>query len=148
MKTLAPVMLLLCLALSGCDNASDETRSRHPLDRDNERQAVVEERTAVVQPEEERPARKDRPIAREERSVMLQFFVSWGWWLAYYVVGAFVGVIVYRDAKRRTRLAMNIRPIWWFLITVFDAPLGLLVYWILNYSNLAAEQSRSDEGVR
>ena len=91
----------------------------------------------------ERPAANEagRPVVREERAVMLQFFLSWGWWLAYYVVGVLVGVLVYRDAKGRPRLAMNIRPIWWFLITVFDAALGLLVYWILNYSNLSGERS-------
>jgi hypothetical protein len=82
-----------------------------------------------------------RPMTRGEHSFFLMAIFKWGWWIAYYGLGLIIGTFIYRDAKAQRQRALNINPIWWCLLAVFDALLGLLVYWVLHHSSLRRNAS-------
>jgi hypothetical protein len=84
---------------------------------------------------------------QEKHSVFLTMFFSWGTNLAYYAIGIVFAVLIHRDARRRTTLVMNIGPVWWALIAVFDPALGVLAYWVIHYSKISPHATEHDSSV-
>ena len=74
----------------------------------------------------------------ETQSLLMQILISWWWFILYYGTGFVIATFVYKDAKGNSKLALNIKPFWWGVITVFEPPLGLLAYWLIHYSKLNA----------
>ena len=58
--------------------------------------------------------------------------------LALYVVFAGIASFaVYRDAKRRTDLFLELHPVWWGGITFLTGAItGIAAYWLIHYSSL------------
>ncbi|AHF08411.1 hypothetical protein [Desulfitobacterium metallireducens] len=48
-------------------------------------------------------------------------------------------VIVYRDAKRLSQTALGLSPFLWLGITFSLPIIGMLIYWIMNYSSLSRD---------
>ena len=46
-------------------------------------------------------------------------------------------VIVYRDAKRLSQVALGISPFLWLGITFSLPIIGMFIYWIMNHSSLS-----------
>ncbi|MCU7829731.1 MAG: hypothetical protein KZQ85_11755 [Candidatus Thiodiazotropha sp. (ex Myrtea sp. 'scaly one' KF741663)] len=77
----------------------------------------------------------------DKPSLLVQIIVSWWLYILYYAVGVVFAVFIYRDAKKVKKLVLNIGPVWWGVLAVYEPPLGVLVYWILHYSKLSVEKS-------
>jgi hypothetical protein len=63
-------------------------------------------------------------------------YVSWVWYVAYYIIGFVFARFVYIDARKREWLAFRVKPFWWGALCVFDPAFGALIYWIIHYSRL------------
>ena len=145
MRAIFIAAVTMSLLLSGCDSESERPSVVQPH---REGAPLTEER--VSRDGEIGSVRKDvvdetRLSKHEEPSFLYSLVFNWlWWWILYYGIGVVVGIFVYRDAKTRPTLAMNIRPFWWGAITVFEPPFGLLVYWVLNHSNLRMKQDTQE----
>jgi hypothetical protein len=73
---------------------------------------------------------------KDEPSLLASFIVAWWWYILFYTIGLKFAVFIYRDANKNEKLVMNIKPLWWGLLTALDPPLGLLAYWLIHYSKL------------
>lgn len=148
MRAIFIIAVTASLLLSGCDAGSERTGAVQPH---REGKSLSEER--VSRDGDMDSVRKGvvdgiRQSPRSEQSLLLTMVFSWWWWVLYYGVGVIVGIFVYRDAKTRPKLAMNIRPFWWCAITILDAPLGVLVYWVSNHSNLRTKQDTHESNIK
>lgn len=65
------------------------------------------------------------------------FLFSYAVNFAYYVIGLIVGILVFRDARTRTSLVLNVPPLLWGAIAFVDPALGILVYWGVHYSKFS-----------
>ncbi len=45
--------------------------------------------------------------------------------------------LIFKDAKENNKRALNIPPWFWFVGVLFSSFLGVLTYWLINYSNLS-----------
>ena len=98
-----------------------------------ERQECVDKATAIAR------------LDQSPKTVPAWFSFIWpvGWWVIYYGLALIIGLFVFRDARNRAWLFLGIRPVWWLFLVLFDAPLGLLVYWATHYSKLAQNYSEA-----
>ena len=62
--------------------------------------------------------------------------MSWGPFVLYYLPAIIFAFYVYKDAKNRSDLALNVPPVVWGLICIVSGVLGALAYWIMNHSIL------------
>lgn len=65
------------------------------------------------------------------------FLFSYAVNFAYYVIGLIVGILIFRDARARTNLVLNVPPLLWGAIAFVDPALGILVYWGVHYSKFS-----------
>ncbi len=102
---------------------------------------ACDEATAAVSSERSEGNKVDpNKIGVDRESFWAKAFFSWIPWLfyvAYYALGIFIGAYVYRDAAKRSSLALNIRPLWWAVMVFLQPPLGVLAYWVIHYSRFA-----------
>ena len=64
--------------------------------------------------------------------------LAWGYYVAYYAVIFALASMIFRDARGRGSLALNLGPIWWALLVCIDPALGVLAYWVMNVLTLPA----------
>lgn len=76
--------------------------------------------------------------SNEGPSLISQLLIAWWWYILYYSLSAIFGVFVYRDARSKESLALNIGPGWWGVLVTLQPPLGILTYWLMHYSSLTA----------
>ena len=106
----------------------------------------VEGATVTISEDEYKRLTRIQQHERPESQFSVSYFVmSWGLYFAYYVVGIIIGVFIYRDARKQEALAMNVGPIWWAILTIMQAPLGVLAYWIIHHSKFRNESDRKRE---
>lgn len=142
MKRIFLVVLLVVLAVGAMTifNNYGTRRSIESVERGGVAEAVRDERGSVG------PATSgssERSVG-ENQSLFLTFFFSWGTTMAYYAIGVVIAVLIHRDARQRERLAMNIAPVWWGAIAVFDPAVGLLAYWVIHYSSISPAAAAPD----
>ena len=135
------------LLLAGCDNDHQDRTTRYDqriYTEKSDSNGISPEQSSVYdehQVTQEQTEQHEPPIVI---SPLLSFFLSWGFYIGYYALSIVVSTFVYRDAKKRKNLALNIGPFWWAVITVLEAPLGVLAYWVMHYSSIAKKLNESE----
>ena len=90
--------------------------------------------------------REHRQKESTDAATVLNFaFITWGYYIIYYIVALIVAGIIFKNAKATEKLALNIRPIWWATLVFFDPVLGVLVFWVMNILDLPSWLKRSSE---
>ena len=144
LTTITPLILVLLIV--GCEVEQHEVRE-YPEQRGYETEPSDTYRRGeekISEEESERFAERRSRYSKENTRVTFSYMLfSWGVWIAYYLAGIIIGVFVYRDAKKREILALNIKPFWWAVITVIEPPLGVLAYWIIHYSSITKQTKSS-----
>lgn len=64
--------------------------------------------------------------------------------VVYVVIAAYAAVAVYRDAKKRDDLFLDLHPVWWAAMTLIGAITGVVGYWALHYSSLRESNKESE----
>jgi len=64
--------------------------------------------------------------------------LTWGYYIAYYVVAILLASIIFKNAKSQHALALNLKPIWWAVLVFIDPVLGILAYWAMNIIDIPA----------
>ena len=87
----------------------------------------------------------DKQIIEDDQpSLLAQMLVSWWFYILYYGIGVVIGALVYKDARKNSNLALNIKPIWWGVITFIEPPIGVLAYWVIHYSKLSSQEKNEN----
>ncbi|UWG96634.1 hypothetical protein LPY66_17380 [Dehalobacter sp. DCM] len=66
------------------------------------------------------------------------------WALILIITHIALTVIVYRDAKSLSQTALEISPLLWLGIAFSLPIIGMVVYWLMNYSSLSRRQAIVD----
>ena len=61
-----------------------------------------------------------------------------------FIVTVVLAVLVYRDAANRRRDVLGIVPALWFLVVLFTSFLGVVGYWLMTHSTLAAGETKPE----
>jgi len=75
---------------------------------------------------------RTKPVTKSEGPAFSFMFITWGYYIAYYLVAILLAAIIFRNAGQRETLAFNLKPIWWAVLVFIDPVLGILAYWIMN----------------
>lgn len=81
---------------------------------------------------------------RVHKSMFDLSFVYWIYYLAYYVITLLIAVLIYKHAKTRNELALNLSPFVWGAIVFVNPALGLLAYWVMNVMDVSRLLGRND----
>lgn len=79
-----------------------------------------------------------------QRSFLDLSFVYWIYYLAYSVVTFLIAVLIYKHAKTRNELALNLSPFVWGAIVFVNPALGVLAYWVMNVMDVSKLLGRND----
>ncbi len=81
---------------------------------------------------------------RVHKSMFDLSFVYWVYYLAYYAITLLLAVLIYKHAKTRNDLALNLSPFMWGAVVFVNPALGLLAYWVMNVMDVSKLLGRND----
>ena len=84
-------------------------------------------------------------VTKSEQPVFSFMFLTWGYYVAYYVIAILLAATIFRNARQREKLALNLKPIWWGVLVFIDPVLGILAYWVMNILDVPGFIERSSK---
>ncbi|MET0123391.1 MAG: hypothetical protein ABW124_20325 [Candidatus Thiodiazotropha sp. 6PLUC9] len=84
-------------------------------------------------------------VNNNKQSVFSFVFLTWGYYIAYYIIAIALAILIFRNAKGRETLALNLKPIWWGILVFIDPVLGILAYWVMNILDVQGIIERSSK---